>query len=113
MAPPTDTPRPRRGYFLPGVIALGALIVIGLSVGAGDLEHPAPTTLDGSEIAAQIALGVQAQENASHPPTVTCPAREPVRAGVRFQCHLGRPGPTVYVTEVDGRGRVHWSLTPG
>lgn len=103
-----------KGYFLPGAIALVALLAIGLFfVGGGDLEHPAATELTGSDIASQIALAIQAQENAPAAPSVTCPAREPVRQGRRFVCTLhGTPDRTVYVTEVDGRGRVRWSFTP-
>lgn len=112
--PPPGGParRPRRGYFLPGFIALAALLAIGLAVGAGDLSHPAPQTLNGPDVASQIALGVQSQLDESTPPPVSCPAHEPVKAGYRFDCELGGgPAPrTVAVTEVDGRGRLHWSL---
>ncbi len=113
---PPSAGRRGKGYFVPGFIALVALLAIGLFVGAGDLQHPAPTTLVGPDIASQIALGIQAQQNSDHVPSVACPAREPVRQGFRFQCTLaGRNGGasrTVYVNEVDGRGRVRWSLTP-
>jgi hypothetical protein len=112
-APATDRPRRKRGYFLPGFIALAALVVIGGLLGAGDLEHPAASTLAGPQVAAQIALGIQAQQNASRPPSVTCPDHEPVRQGLRFNCTLeGHTPRPVHVTEVDARGRVQWSLTP-
>lgn len=108
--PPSS--RRGKGYFLPGTIALVALLGLGLFVGAGDLQHPAATTISGSEIAAQISLGIQAQGTLRSPPQVTCPRQEPVRQGLRFQCTLeGRPDKPVYVIEVDGRGRVRWSLT--
>lgn len=104
-----------KGYFLPGFIALVALLVIGvIFVGAGDLQHPAATELSGSDIGSQIALSIQAQQNTSSPPTVTCPAREPVHQGRTFQCTLrANPDRAVYVTEVDGRGRIRWSFSPG
>lgn len=110
---PAGGRRGRRGYFLPGAIALVALLVIGGAVGAGDLSHPAPRTLNGPDVASQIALGVQSEQNDQAPPRVDCPPTEPVRAGLRFDCVLvpASGGPvTVAVTEVDGRGRLHWSL---
>jgi hypothetical protein len=113
-APPTS-PRAgaRRGYFLPGVIALIALLVLGLVWGAGDLEHPAATSLTGPDTASLIALGIQAQQDLSRPPDVTCPAREPVRTGLTFDCKLaGTPPRTIHVTEIDSRGEVRWSLAP-
>ena len=102
-----------KGYFLPGFIALVALLVIGLFVGAGDLAHPAPKSLTGSDLADQIALGIQSQQNSTQAPRVTCPD-EPVQQGRRFTCTLvpagGGPSRTVAVTEVDARGRVSWTL---
>jgi hypothetical protein len=117
----SEGPAPRtggrrgRGYFLPGFIALVALLLIGLFVGAGDLSHPADTSLAGSDISSQIALGIQAEESSPILPAVTCPAREPVRKGLRFTCELaGDPGHRfVDVTEVDNRGAIRWMLAPG
>ena len=116
--PPEARPsssRRGKGYFLPGIIALIALLAIGVFfVGAGDLQHPAAKELAGPVMANQIALAIQVQENSTRPPNVTCPAREPVHAGARFQCAVkGPPDRAVYVTEVDGRGRIRWSFTPG
>ena len=107
--------RKGKGYFLPGIIALIALLGIGLFfVGAGDLQHRPATELAGSDISSQIALAIQAQTNSGSVPTVTCPQHEPVRQGTRFSCTLhGRPDRIVYVTEVDGRGRIRWSFSPG
>jgi hypothetical protein len=111
------SPRParRRGYFLPGVIALGFLVGLGALFGAGDLAHPAARIIYGSDIAQQIAEGLQAQQGSASLPTVSCPTREPVQTGLRFECRWsaegGRPRP-VYVTETDSRGEVRWSLTP-
>lgn len=113
---PTDPARGRRagrrGYFVPGAVALVALLGIGLWIGAGaDLTHPPPKTLHGSDVAGQISLGIQAQQNDSSPPTVRCPD-EPVRTGYRFTCTLERAGSkrTVDVSEIDGRGHLRWSL---
>lgn len=112
-APPTrPSGRRGKGYFLPGGIALIALLAIGVVfVGAGDLQHPVPTELSGADIASQIALSIQAEQNARSLPAVTCPAQEPVRAGLPFRCSLAGPSARpVYVTEVDGRGRIRWSF---
>ena len=116
----TETEEPARagrrgkGYFLPGLIALVALVGLGLLVaGAGDLEHPAARTLDGTAIASQIALAIQAEQNSVAAPHVTCPAHEPVRAGFQFDCTMpGHPSKAVLVTELDSRGRIRWSLSP-
>lgn len=108
--------RGKRGYFLPGAIALAALLLIGGAIGAGDLVHPAPKKLRGPEVASQIALGVQVQQNRTSALRVTCPAVEPVRTGYHFDCTLdtgtGTPV-TVTVTEFNGRGGLHWSLGAG
>ena len=110
---PAKTGRRGRGYFLPGFIALLALLGLGLFVGAGDLEHPAAHTLEGPVVASQIALAIQAEQNSVAAPRISCPAEEPVRVGRQFDCTMsGHPPQTVKVTEVDGRGRVSWSLQP-
>ncbi len=112
--PAAGSRRGRRGYFLPGAIALAALLLIGGAMGAGDLAHPAPKHLRGSDVASQIALGVQEQRNSTTLPKVTCPATEPVRTGYHFDCQLDGGGAplTVTVTEFNGRGGLHWSLSP-
>jgi hypothetical protein len=108
-------PARRRGYFLPGLIALGFLVGLGALFGAGDLAHPAARNIYGSDIAQQIAEGLQAQQGSASLPTVSCPAREPVQAGLRFECRWSTSGGgrrPVFVTETDSRGEVRWSLTP-
>lgn len=108
--------RRRRGYFLPGAIALVALLVIGAAVGAGDLSHPAPRTLNGTDMASQIAFGVQEQQNTHTLPQVSCPAHEPVERGLQFRCSLssgpGAPARSILVTEVDSRGNLRWAFAP-
>jgi hypothetical protein len=106
-----------KGYFLPGFIALVALLALGLFAGGAlDLQHPAITSLNGPNLASQIALGMQLQQNAKQAPSVTCPAKEPVRQGLVFTCTVAGPtvvadhGRPVYVTEIDGRGQIRWSL---
>jgi hypothetical protein len=115
MNPPEGPSKPRRGYFLPGIIALAFLVVLGVVLGGGDLQHPASSTVDGPAIAGQIAQAIQAVRNTHDTPVVTCPAREPVRQGLRFQCSANGAGldhQVVYVVESGDRGEVQWSLTP-
>jgi hypothetical protein len=106
--------RSRRGYWLPGFIALAALLLIGGAVGAGDLSHSAPKTLYGPDVASEIALGIEAQQGGTIPPEVSCPRREPVKMDWAFSCTtvLSGRSETVQVVEVDGRGHLRWQLTP-
>lgn len=106
---------PRRNRFVPGVIALAALLAIGIIFGAGaDLTHPSPHSLSGRDISSQIELGIQTEKGLTNLPTVTCPSSEPVKAGLSFECSvtgLPRAGASnVEVTEVDGRGHLRWQL---
>ncbi|HEX4864188.1 MAG TPA: DUF4333 domain-containing protein [Acidimicrobiales bacterium] len=105
----------RRGRWVPGIIALAALLAIGIVVGAGaDLTHPSPRTLTGRDVASQLALAIQADKGLTQPPRLKCPASEPVRAGLTFQCTATgvQRGPAeVVVTEIDGRGHLRWSLS--
>jgi hypothetical protein len=112
--PAAPVPRPRRGYWLPGAIALVALVGIGVAVGAGDLDHSPPHALHGPDLAQQLALGIQAQQGASRPPDVRCPASEPVRDGWQFVCQLAGNGTDrpIQVVEIDNRGHLRWHLGP-
>lgn len=106
----------RRGRWTPGLIALAALLGIGIFFGAGgDLTHPPPTTLSGTDVASQISLGIQAQRGLASPPAVSCPAHEPVRNGFTFLCTLQAAGTakaeSVDVVEIDGRGHLRWSIS--
>jgi hypothetical protein len=107
-------PRRRKGYWLPGAIALTVLLVIALALGAGDLDHSSPATLHGSDVAREIGLGMQAEQGGHAPADVRCPPSEPVRAGWQFACSTERSGltRTVQVTEIDGRGHLRWRLGP-
>jgi hypothetical protein len=102
--------RGRRGYWIPGLIALAVLLGIGLAFGAGDLDHSGPTTLAGSEMAQDLAGAIQANEGTPSPPTVHCPRSEPARAGHQFVCSVSGGGTTrvVHVTEINGRGGLYW-----
>jgi hypothetical protein len=109
---PAPAPRPRRGYLVPGAIALVVLVAIGAALGAGDLDHSRPSTLHGPDVAHELALGIQAQQRSHALPDVRCPATEPVRAGWQFACQLIGIGPdrSVQVTEIDSRGHLRWRL---
>jgi hypothetical protein len=102
---------------VPGLIALGALLAIGFVVGAGaDLSHPSPHSLNGRDVAAQIALGIQAEKGITNLPAVNCPPSEPVRQGLSFRCSVSalpsKAATTVQVTEIDGRGHLRWQPVP-
>jgi hypothetical protein len=104
----------RRGYWIPGVIALTVLVAIAIGFGAGDLTHPSPRALAGPDVEAELSLGIQAQQGASAPPVVHCPTSEPVRAGHTFECTTVKGASTevVSVVEIDSRGRLRWSISP-
>lgn len=98
-------PRPRRGYLVPGLIALVVLAAIAVVVNFVGLQSRTPRTLAGSEAATLISQQLQAAHQEATPPDVTCPASEPLRAGVVFRCVLhrtGQPPVGLRVTELAG-----------
>jgi hypothetical protein len=105
----------RRARWIPGLIALAALLAIGIVFGAGaDLTHPGPHRLSGRDVSDQLALGIQTQKGISTAPLVSCPSSEPVRAGFVFVCTVtGLPShqaQKVEVTEIDRSGHLRWKL---
>lgn len=106
--------RRRRPYFVPGVIAFVVLLVMSVILGAGDLFHSSPSSLSGSQVAQQVALAIQFQENTSQPPVLSCPATLPAKVGYAFTCvaseRLGAARRTVEVTETGNHGQVRWSF---
>jgi hypothetical protein len=106
--------RGRRGYWVPGLIAMAVLLAIAVAVGAGDLDHGAPRVLQGPDMASQIALGIQTQEGADHAPDVHCPKSEPVRSGWQFECSVIQAGKRVpvNVVELNQHGQLSWHLGP-
>ena len=106
--------RRRRGFWLPATIAMIVLVGIGTAVGAGDLNHSRPATLDGRNVASQLSSGIKTEQNLSQLPTVVCPATEPSRQGFRFTCTLtkGHARQTVDVVEVNGFGGLQWQIGP-
>lgn len=103
----------RRGYFVPGLIALLALVGLGAAFNIGGLDHQRPSRLDGAQVASTVAQGLQAQRRLPSPPSITCPPSEPVRAGLRFSCRWQEPRGTrtVQVTELGDRGQFRFTVS--
>ncbi len=104
----------RRGYLVPGLIALAVLAVIAVAIDVIGLQPSTPTTLAGPDVATLIAQGMQARSGASQPPQIRCPSAEPVRAGVQFTCQLDAVGGarTILVQETTGQGTFTWKELP-
>jgi hypothetical protein len=105
----------KRGYFIPGLIALAVLLAGGAFATAGGLSHATPTQLDGVHVGTLIAENYQNNHQLESPPPVQCPRSEPVAAGHRFVCQLlrskGGPLP-IEVTETSG-GQITYQLAGG
>lgn len=105
----------KRGYFVPGLIALAVLLAGGALATAGGLSHASPTRLDGTHVGTLIAENYQNNHRLESPPPVQCPNNEPVAAGHQFVCQLlrsnGGPLP-VQVTET-GNGQITYQVTGG
>lgn len=109
--------KPKRGYLLPGTIALVVLGGLAAVFGVVGLQTHYPRTLAGPEEATLIsqALQARARHGEAVPPTVRCPAVEPVRRGLVFDCTLVRPGgraQTIRVTETNARGSTSYEVEP-
>ncbi len=117
MSAETDTPagRPppaRRGYWVPGLIALGFLVAVSVLFAAVGLDSRVGRTLPGPVVAGYLSLDL---ESGGSTPAVHCPAEEPRRAGVRFTCtatRSGRPTETIQVTETSATGGFRYRLLP-
>ncbi|MGI8753131.1 MAG: DUF4333 domain-containing protein [Acidimicrobiales bacterium] len=95
----------KRGYFVPGLIALAVLLAGGAFASAGGLSHASPSRLDGAHVGTLIAENYQNNHQLESPPPVQCPNNEPVASGHRFVCHLLRTKGcplSVQVTETGG-----------
>ncbi|MHB1928884.1 MAG: DUF4333 domain-containing protein [Acidimicrobiales bacterium] len=79
----------KRGYYLPGIIALVVLVGMSVVFALTALRSYDPRVLHGPDVAQSLAEGLQV---GATPPTVRCPAAEPRRPGVVFDCTLLRPG---------------------
>lgn len=107
--------RTKRGYFIPGMIALVVLAVGGGVANFSGLDHAAPNRLAGPDVETSLAQAIQAQDHLASPPSIRCPANEPVRVGLHFTCTWQRTGGkrAVSVTEIDARGQFRYKLGPG
>ncbi len=96
----------KRGYWLPGLIALTFLILAALVINFVGLRHTDPRMLHGRDVETQLAENLQAVGGSAQPPEVSCPSSEPVRKGLVFTCvvHRGSGLSTLVVTETDNRG---------
>lgn len=115
MSAPADTrPLPRRkGYLLPGAIALVVLAAIAVVIDVAGLQSRVPRTLNGASTAQQVADAIESQQALTSPPSVHCPASEPVRAGVVFYCTLDRKGTPrrwVRISEYSDAGDYHLAV---
>ncbi|HET9691778.1 MAG TPA: DUF4333 domain-containing protein [Acidimicrobiales bacterium] len=115
VAPAARSGRGRRGYLVPGSIALVVLAVLAVVIDLVGLTHRTPDTLAGPDVATRIAQGIQAGAGDHRLPQVSCPTSEPARAGVRFTCAELPPGGgapiTIQVTET-GAASYTWHPVP-
>jgi hypothetical protein len=105
---------PRRGYLVPGIIALAACAIIAVVIDVAGLQSHTPTTLVGSQVAQDVSNTLQYQGLGSSP-DVRCPAKEPLRVGLVFDCTLvrsGRPAETIRVTVRSKSGGLHIQPLP-
>ena len=105
-------PRPKRGYFIPGIIALVVCAAIAIVIDLAGFQTHSPTTLSGHEVDSLVSQSLQATHPQRNPPQVRCPATEPLRAGLTFNCTLvenGRTSGTIHVTETTAQGTLHFS----
>ncbi len=103
----------RRGYLGPGIIALGVLAIIAVIVNFVGLSPSSPRTLSRTDAATLISQGLQSQQGGASRPQVSCPANEPARAGMAFQCVLHHPDGSsqpIQVTETDSRGDLRFHV---
>jgi hypothetical protein len=113
---PGTRPRPKRGYLVPGIIALVVCATIGIVIDLAGLQSRTPSTLAGRQLDALVSQSLQATHPQRTPPQVRCPATEPERTGLVFDCSLVRPGRhdgVIRVTELSGSGTLHISAPTG
>jgi hypothetical protein len=92
---------PRRGYLVPGVIALVVLAVIALVIDVAGLQSHSPRSFSAEDVEQDITSWAQSQMGLTNP-SATCPGSEPKRTGTVFYCSLTASGRTrrVQVTEL-------------
>lgn len=106
---------PRRGYLVPGLIALAVLAVLAVLIDVIGLQHHAPRVLAGPDVATLIAQDMQTRDASRQPPQIRCPTSEPVRVGLRFTCEVENPSGnrTVRVEVTSSQGTFTWQELPG
>lgn len=104
----------RSSYLRSGLVALGVLVVIGVAFNYLFIQSHRPGALYGPLVSDRISQGLQVDTHTSTPPSVTCPAREPRRAGLTFTCTLVNAAGSTPVTvhETDGRGDFTFRVDP-
>lgn len=104
--------RSKRGYFVPGLIALVVLAAGGGLANFAGLDHSAPSHLAGSDVQTFLAQAIQAKDGTTKLPEIRCPASEPVKAGHTFTCTWEKAGAAtrVLVTETDARGQFRFRV---
>jgi hypothetical protein len=109
-------PKPKRGYFIPGIIALVVCATIAVVIDLAGIQSHPPTTLTGHQVEAFVSQSLQATHPQRDPPQVRCPATEPLRSGITFDCSViraGRPSSTIRVSETSRQGNLHFSSPSG
>lgn len=104
--------RRRRGYWLPGLIAMTFLVVVSVAFGLVGLRSYVGHRLEGPVVAEDLALDLQSGASI---PSVHCPSEEPRRAGLSFYCTESSPGRAprrIEVTETAAKGGFRYRLLP-
>lgn len=104
--------RSKRGYFIPGLIALVVLAAGGGVANFAGLDHAAPHRLAGPDVETFLGQAIEAQNHLASAPSIRCPGSEPVRVGLSFTCTWQRADGNrpVTVTEIDARGQFRFSV---
>jgi hypothetical protein len=114
-AAPGTRRRPKRGYLLPGTIALVVCAVIGVGIDLAGIQSHAPSNLAGGQVEAFLSQSLQYTHPQASPPQVRCPADEPLRTGYTFDCTLvkdGRSAGLIRVTETSATGTFSYQPPP-
>ena len=102
--------RPRRGYWVPGFIAMTFLVVVSVAFVLVGLQSRIGRSLQGPVVAGVLALDL---ETGGTTPAVHCPREEPLRPGIAFDCSVRGPhrlAATVRVTETSSTGSFRYRL---
>ncbi len=107
-------PRKKRGYLVPGVIALVVCAGLATLIDVAGLQARTPARLAATEAETFLSEAVQARDNLATPPSVRCPGTEPLRAGVSFSCVIRLAGRDHRVRVQEGSGgRLSYEVAAG